>query len=483
MSPSVPRSTGSRHAKPKPLSPMKSPSKGRHSGPRRRISPRRPRHRGIPFTVYFYLAAEILWIFGLAVVGIALIYITVIGFQLVRDGIRLDFVWTHVLRTIAYPLFFSIPLAFLFGITLGTGRMANDQELSALRAHGISHLQLCLPILILGLGLGALTFYLTGWVLPAVHYEQANLRKTILDQLSHLGSGTNRTILLPGDVSLWVKRYEGPHLRGIYLDIRKDDQSRILPKIGALAGEAIRQRLAGQLAGKVTVVAREADIEVAPDKSRVILWLQGVEIQIPEVVSSSRGMDVFHQMYTIEKLPLPLAFARRGESAKDLANPELLRRITSLKAETTTIEEKLQPASSPEALFSILPAIAAGEEQEADLLAGGPALALKAVGRQLSSLRKRIARAESELHSRITFSLACLTFPLVAFPLVVLLERYGRLTHFFLGNLTVVTIFFPLVMAGHLAADREWPAALAMAFPNVALLASGIPLVRAMFSR
>jgi len=425
----------------------------------------------------------VLWIFGLAVIGIALVYITVIGFQLVRDGIRLDFVWTHVLRTIAYPLFFSIPLALLFGITLGVGRMANDQELSALRAQGVSHLQLCMPLLVLGIALGSLTFYLTGWVLPAVHYEQANLRKTILDQLRHLGSGTNRTILLPGDVSLWVKRYEGSRLRGIYLDIRKDDQSQLLPKIGALAGEAIRKRLAGQLAGKVTLVAREADIEVTGDKSRVILWLRGVEIQIPEIVTSARGLDVFHQMYSIEKLPLPLAFARRGESAKDLANPQLLRRIADLKEEGRAIQQKLQPASSPEALYSIVPALASGESQRADLEAGGPAQALKMVGRQLASLERRIARAQSELHGRITFSLACLTFPLVAFPLVVLLERYGRLTHFFLGNITVVTLFFPLVMFGHLAADRGWPAALTMALPNVVLLLAGIPLMRSMFSR
>jgi lipopolysaccharide export system permease protein len=443
---------------------------------------RRGRRRGFPLTASLYLMAEILRIFAIALFAIALVYITVIGFQLVRDGIRLDYVWGHVLRTIAYPLFFSVPLAFLFGITLGLGRLAADQELSALRVNGVSHRQIWTPVVVLALSLGGLSFYLAGWLLPEVHYEQANLRRTILAQLDDLGSGTNRTILLPGDVSLWVQRYDGPRLKGIVLDIQKGDRAQILPEIGALAGEAIRQRLAaGQLAGKVTLAAREADIDVSPDRNRVILSLRGVEIQMPELVSGPRGLGVVHQVYTIERLPLPLSFPRRGESAKDLPNHELLRWIRTLKDQGRSLEEEIRTAGPLLATMGRPGPSGALVEEALD--AGGPALAMQALGREVVSIRKTIARAECELHGRFTFSLACLTFPLVALPIVVLLERRGRLTHFFLANIAVVVIFFPLVMAGNLAADRGWPPAIAMAFPNVVLAALGIPLLRAMGRR
>ena len=427
-------------------------------------------------TIHLYLAAEVLRIFALAGLAIAFLYITVVAFQLVRDGIRLDFVWRHVLRTIAYPLFFSIPLAFLFGITLGIGRLANDHEISAMRAQGVSHRQLFTPILVVGLFLSGLTFYLTGWVLPEVHYEQANLRQTILEQLNHLGNGTNRTILLPGEVSLWVRHYDGPHLQGIVLDIQS--RSPLLPELGAFAGEAVQKRLTGQLAGKVTLAAREGDLEVAPDRSRVILRLRGAELQMPELVNGPRGLDVFHQTYQIEKLPLPLSFARRGESAKDLTNPDLLHWISQGRAQVQAMEDAMRTVRSPEAALALLgPA-----RTDSDALAGATA-AIESEAREIAGLKSRLFQAEGELHGRFTFSLACLTFPLVAFPLVILLERHGRLTHFFLGNLAVVTIFFPLVMVGHLAADRGVSPPLAMALPNVALALLGAPLVRAMSLR
>ena len=476
MPPSTGPTAGKAVPQAAPRSAPRNPTGGRGAPSTPRRARKRPPRRGFPRTASLYIAAEILRIFAVAVFAIAFVYITVIAFQLVRDGIRLDFVWPHVLRTISYPLFFSIPLAFLFGITLGIGRMANDHELSALKVHGLSHGQLAAPVFIVGLVLSGLTFWLAGWVLPDVHYEQANLRKTILDQLKDLGSGDKRTILLPGDVSLWVQHYDGPHLRGLVLDIQKGDRSQILPEIGAAGGTAVRQHLAmGQLAGKVTLVAREADLEVAPDRTKVILLLTGVEIQIPELVESSRGIDVFHQTCRIEKLPLPLSFARRGESAKDLTNPELLRWIGGLRSQILQMESEVRTAGRAAAVAALTAGAGDG--------AGGGAAALEAMGREISSLQRKVARGTGELYSRFSFSLACLTFPLVAFPLVMLLERHSRLTHFFFGNLAVVTLFFPLLMAAHIAVDRGWPPALVLILPNAALALLGAPMLRAMCLR
>jgi hypothetical protein len=413
----------------------------------------------------------VLQVFAVALLAIALVYVTVIAFQLVRDGIRLGFVWPHLLRTMSYPLFFAIPLSFLIGITLGLGRMANEQELSALRVQGLSHRQLAVPVAALAVALSALNHYLAGWVLPAVHYEQANLRDTILDQLEHLGSGSRRSILLPGNVSLWVRRYDGPRLEGLHLEIPRE-RADLLPggvfpsgpsrpesgsgsrRPGALGGpapsppaeggpapaagpeaaraapggEALRRRGQG---GKITLLARESSLEVAPDRSRVVLLLTGVDILLPEEVSGPRGRDFFHQRLTIEKLRLPLSFSRRGESAKDMTNPELREWMAHTR-------ERIQ-----------------GLQEEAKLGGGGVREELKG---ELASLRRRAAR-------------------------VVLLERKGRLTHFFLGNMVVVTLFFPLVMAGQVLADRGVPASLSMALPNLVLAAAGVLLCRAMAAR
>ncbi len=444
------------------LPPFPRPATGRP--PVRRGGRRRPPKKGFSRTLHIYLAGEVLQVFAVALGSILLVYTTVVAFQLVREGIRLGFVWPHILKTLAYPLFFSIPLGLLMGITLGLGRLANDHELSALRAQGLSHRQIAQPIAWVAVILGGLTFYLSGWVLPEVHYEQSNLRETILNQLHRLGSGAKRTILMPGNVSLWVMRYDGQRLEGIILKVQ-GHRTDILPRLGEAAGGAVRQRLAGGVPAEVRLVAREAVIETVPEENRVLLRLSGVDIHVPEEVKGPRGKDTFYQTYSFDRLPLPLSFSRRGESPKDMTNPELIRWIGEVDRDRRQIKgaiaqaEALTGASSPD------------PEDVEDLR------------RESVSLQRKAWRAESELHSRFAFSLACLTFPLVALPLVVLLERRGRLIHFFLGNLTVITFFFPLLMAGHLLASRGWPAALALQLPNIALAGLGSALAWKMAAR
>ncbi len=432
--------------------------------PIRRGGRRRTRRKGVSRTFHIYLAGEVLQVFAVAMASILLVYTTVIAFQLVREGIRLGFVWPHLLKTLAYPLFFSIPLGLLMGITLGIGRLANDHELSALRALGLSHRQIAQPIAWVSVILGGLTFYLSGWVLPEVHYEQSNLRETILNQLHRLGSGSKRTILMPGNVSLWVMRYDGPRLEGIILKVQ-GHRTDILPRLGEVAGGAVRQRLAEGVSAEVRLVAREAVIETAPEENRVLLRLGGVDIHVPEEVKGPRGKDTFYQTYSFERLPLPLSFSRRGESPKDMTNPDLSRWIGEIERGRRRLKSAIEKSESPAAAASSDP-----EE-------------IEALRREEVSLQRKAWRAESELHSRYAFSLACLTFPLVALPLVVLLENRGRLTHFFLGNLTVITFFFPLLMMGHLLASRGWPAFLALEIPNLALAALGGALAWKMAAR
>ena len=47
-------------------------------------------------------------------------------------------------------------------------------------------------------------FYVNGEVVPVIHYEKGNLRDAILAQLEDLGSGRNRSLLLPGRVRLII---------------------------------------------------------------------------------------------------------------------------------------------------------------------------------------------------------------------------------------------------------------------------------------
>ena len=76
----------------------------------------------------------------------------------------------------------TVPMAFLLAILLGLGRMANDQELLAMKASGVSPLQILWPIAGLSLVISILTLATTLYARPtanaALKKELYNIAKS-----------------------------------------------------------------------------------------------------------------------------------------------------------------------------------------------------------------------------------------------------------------------------------------------------------------
>lgn len=415
----------------------------------------------VPWTIYGYVVGEVLQAFLLGVLAISLLHATLAAYQTVRSGLQLSFVWPLVASTLAYPLYFSIPISLLFAVTLVVGRMVNDLEVTAFRTHGISHIHVYAPVLALGLGLAGLSFYLNGWVIPRVHYERRNLQAYVLKQIENLGSGVNRTIMLPdGDGTLWVGAYRGAELRSVRVDIIPDKSSGLAP--------AIREHLPSRIPGKITILAREGKIEILPDRRSMVLNLRAVEVLIPEEVrGGSSGIDTFHQKFSVtDTVRIPLSFVPKTPNSKDRSTADLLAYVKEL-------EQKLgRPGPAPAPAATIQPASFKEEEDDEDS-AGDPD----------EPIRRRIAAGWTEFHRRQAFAISCLTFPLLGVSLSLLLDRYSRLVPFFFGNLSVIGVFFPLLMVGSILGDRGVLPAISLSLPNVALLVLGVFLSRKVVRR
>jgi lipopolysaccharide export LptBFGC system permease protein LptF len=412
---------------------------------------RRPRRRRwwisrVPWTIYGYVAGEVLRVFILGVLAISLLYTTLAAYQTVRSGIQLGFIWPLIVSTFAYPLYFSIPISLLFAVTLVMGRLVSDLEVTAFRTHGLSHVHVYAPVMLVGMGLAAVSFYLNGWLVPRIHYEKRNLQSFVLKQLESLGSGINRTILLPdGDGTLWVGAYNGSDLERVRVDISAGAESGLAP--------AIRERIPTHLPGKITILARSGKIEIQPDRQSVILNLRSVEVLIPEAVRGSAvANEIFHQKFAVtDNVLIPLAFHEKPPGTKDRTSPDLSRYIDRLCAEGNQL-----PAAG-EGL-----ALASFDETRENLAS------------QKETSRRRIASAVTELHRRRAFAFSCLTFPLLGVALSLYLNRWSRIVPFFFANLTVIGLYYPLLMVAVALGERGFVPSLSLALPNVALVGLGI---------
>ena len=383
----------------------------------------RIRRRRVPWTIGKYVGMEAIRTVVLCILLISLLYCAMVTFQTIRSGIQFAFIWPFLIKTFAYPLFFSLPLALLAGVTLAYGRMTADLEVAAIRYHGASHLQMFGPVLVLAMACGGLGHYLNGWIIPDIHFEKNNLQQYIIRQLESLGSGVNRTILLPeGSGSLFVGQYNGTDLNRVQIDMHRDLQSTFVPQV--------RNQLPQQLPETVTLLAVEGRIEITPDRRGVNLHLRGVEILIPEHISDTKsGKDSFIQKFSISKsITIPLSFQSRQRKLKDLPNPELNSQIDEIGKRI-------------------------------------------AIGRDNPGLKRELRLALGERHRRNAFSLSGLTFPLLGAALCFMASFTSRLVPFFMSTIIVLVTFYPLLMIGtYLARSTDIQPILALAIPNAALI-------------
>ena len=106
-----------------------------------------------------YVLREFLRLFGLCMLGFLLIYVLVDFFDRLDTYLKYHAGVGTVLRYFLFkmPLIITqlTPVATLGGVLLGLGLMARHNELTALRASGVSTLQIARPLLLAAVALGA----------------------------------------------------------------------------------------------------------------------------------------------------------------------------------------------------------------------------------------------------------------------------------------------------------------------------------------
>jgi hypothetical protein len=235
-------------------------------------------------------------------------------------------------------------------------------------------------------------------------------------------------------------------MRRVRVDLYPHKQSNFL--------HAIREHLPNRLPSQVTIFASEGTIEIHPAKNSVILHLHAVEVLVPQTVKGGAvSNEVFHQKFAVtDSIMIPLAFSHKSRGTKDRKNPSLLRYIGELEDRAREGDAAIE--------FSAL--TGSPEQREA----------------RKAFTQRKLAQASTEFHRRLALTLSCLTFPFVGVSVALLLHRFSRLVPFFVANLVVMGIFYPLLMVGIVLGEHGIVPILSLALPNVALLAVGLLLTR-----
>lgn len=130
-----------------------------------------------------YILKEMVVPFILGLLLIMLIFVLNMVFQMLGKiaGKGLDFpiIIEFFFLNLAWIIALAVPMAVLIAALMAFGRLANDNEITALKASGVGILHLLRPALLFGIIVGFLLFYFNDHILPDFNHRSRLLSSDI----------------------------------------------------------------------------------------------------------------------------------------------------------------------------------------------------------------------------------------------------------------------------------------------------------------
>jgi len=130
-----------------------------------------------------YLVREMAAPFGFAIAAFTL-FLVINSFFLAADyiinkGVPFSLVLRYIVLELPAFIYLILPFAALFGVLLGFGRLAGDNEVTAMRTSGVSLNRIALPCYIAGIALTLLAFCINESIAPRAYHKATEVFRQI----------------------------------------------------------------------------------------------------------------------------------------------------------------------------------------------------------------------------------------------------------------------------------------------------------------
>lgn len=414
------------------------------------------------------------FVFGLSVttfllmINVLQVYINLF----LEKGISVVIASEVLLLSLGHTLALTVPMASLIGVLMAMGHLAGDQEVTALKACGISLYRISLPLVLTGVLLSASMVAYNQWVLPDGNHRLRQLLFDIHQLRPTLEIRPNTFAEINDRYTIFVRH--------------KDDLTGALEDVILYQSEG-----RGDLAPDV-IVARTGRLRTL-GPSRIRLDLQHGEVhRVPDPDDpSAYNRTRFERQTFMVRLDddqrIVRRTNRRGEREMNLqmlsaaiAEQESL---ATAKVETahdhlgdviTTAYLERDPDTAPE-LGATRTAL--DEYNQWVNVTSSRQRSLSLNAQTTRDHRTRAARYAVEWHKKFSIAFACTVFAILGVPLAVVSARGGRGVSVGMSLLAFI-VYYVFLSSGEKLADRghldPW---IAMWSPNIILGVAGVILL------
>ena len=349
---------------------------------------------------------------------------------LVSRQVTLGLVAKAIGLLIPYVMAYVLPFGMLTSVLLVFGRFSADQELTAVRASGVSLASLVTPILLLSLGLCVLCAFFNLWIAPQCRNAYKNL-------IFEFGARSFSTLItedrfideIPGTI-LYIRKKNGDELEDIRIYTLKTNE--ISERISASSGKIIYdgQKQAIHFSLRDVLIESRVDKSTKLDDSFTEKNINFDESFIgPPAPEDPTEREEWYRLQTgaIDTNPIDLAPLFRGERKPKLSEMNL----------GQLIRER--------------------DEREAQ---------------GISNMPVRV-----QIHRQLAFSFACFAFTLIAVPLAIQAHRRETSIGIAISLVLVMVYYAFIIIADALETKEHLQPHMITWFPNFLFQAIGAGLL------
>lgn len=337
------------------------------------------------------------------------------------------------LLSLPYMLTMTIPMAVLVAVIMGFGRLAQDNELTALKSSGIPLARLVAAPLLAGLALSIGLYIFNDRLLPETNHRVKNLLMDISETKPVLQLKENIFINDFPDYNILIRRID--------------------PKTSQLGNITIYEQKRNSQPR--TILASRGRLSMMPQASSLKLELLDGEIHQLDPEDNSRYHRISFRKHTIY---LPLDPHAQHQVRTHRSDREMTSAM--MRQAVNAVQEELKPLHLQLTDSAKLPP---------------PRLSqLKA---EIYNRTSEMRRYQVEIHKKMAIPAACLVFVLLGVPLGVITRR-GNMGVSFGLSLGFFVLYYMALIGGEQLADRQILApALSMWAANVVLGSCGLLLL------
>ena len=325
---------------------------------------------------------------------------------------------------VPYVWVFALPMAMLTATLLVFGRFSADQELTAVRASGVSLLSLITPILLLSLLLCGISAVVNLEIAPRCRVAYKNLLFNLAVELSSAQLPEGRFIRDFRGYILYIGKHRKDQLQDV-MAFQLEHETNVTKTFRAPRGRLFRD-----VANRQLVVELYEVKSIIVEQGRAIL---GKSSRYPLVIE----LD-------------PVSKSPKKPNVTDLTFAQLRQEILDLESRLhlpAPIENK---------------AAAPGRDQRREL------------ERQRTDLTSPL---RVQIHRQVAFSFACFGFTLIGIPLGIRVHRRETNVSFAIALVLVLIYYSFIVLGQSLATRSEWAPHLIVWLPNFIFQAVGAVLL------